>query len=1334
MVRQACGKGKRRLGAALRGIALGGLVVGMSASCEEFDATRRALPKNTLGDDIYGAICDRLGASSFSEDLTGSSYRAICHYDENGAYGSVVDLGYLPAPPDAVAGLARSRSIAKLELMAKLRPDIVKALNAAFPDIVVPDATQPGQMIRLHDALLDFTQRLTLLYEDNPYVPGGEAVMPAQTRALGRLFEALSGSEPARQALSRINARRGYRPFQVALGAIRSMLSYPGLRAFTRASMQVLGPAGTAVPQLQQFLTTVKAELLTAIPNVAPLGPYLVEPATVQPNRPRSPIEVTAAILLDRDDAYASPSAPPRYVAVRDRRGFVVPLGSSPGVPGTLPAPFVDLDNDGFADVDGFGRFVDAAAQPLAIDPPFYLPGITMAGGIDPFQRLAEPTYEYVDTTRTLLGALTRDMLPLLDAGQYAGQGDPEPWMSEHETLMYALAGTHILAGRREPAQYDYANEQILPAGAPCQGCLPYTRFRGEESPFADVVHAAGQILADPDSDTLLLGLIDLLENHEQTLARVMGALLRVDEIAEQHDALAAQGQEPRAELAYEVPIWDQMAQVLGRMSDEPELVRKIVDSLADPVIVQSHSQDPIIGSDKSQHMGETLASFMRHRDQYSYDLNDVNGVSINLTDGYPSRANPHHPVVRSQPLTGSNRSLFERSLQLIYDAAKVRTCNKADAYVYTGFPWPADYWPLAGAGYGECELFQFDNVGGFYLGSTLPSNHPKRAELVIKSSTLSTIMSFLGVFTSQDAFLEDASGIAGLTLHPSSPALHRLLFFGASSTQFPNMPDYDAQNADTNVGRFVSNSIEPVTGIVCPLNGNGVPHCSSMNDVLRLRDANTIFAWERLGFTQYLRPTLQAFAELGCNASVTSCNLDDYTGENYFLDLISTLWKHWPDQDHGGYCSSQVSKTDPRYCSGAGVSHYEPILSEAFETDLVPALHELSVVGRDLSKVTVARGPSTGAEWTGSDVIAKLVRVLFSQTYAASVGMRDRAGGTSATWTDGTPQSQLTAYTLFADALHAMDLQWDRACEGLGGGDLASCQADAAARKSKWKRARSQLVDQFLAIEGEGPSARFKNPAGPKALLAVLRAVREQLNANCPNRENGVACTWAKETLGRKMADVFSRPTFAAVADVTNAVNADDTARREVERFLSFVLLESSGSDALQGLLASGADILQILAADDYFAPIFNAAANAAGPANDLDLAQLFEDVTNAVGLNYGSPAGAGAADRVIQVLKAMSSDDYDRYHVLDWVLPALVTPVADPATPNGLGLTPMEIIMNAVADVNRVDAATDPPLAPEDFRVILDTVRDFFTSETRGFEQLYYIVKNRSRGPEEE
>ena len=74
-----------------------GITVAAAGSCNSFDTTRQATIA-TLGDDIYGVMCDRVGASSIPEDLSGASYNSICHFDANGKYGNTVDTTVLPAP------------------------------------------------------------------------------------------------------------------------------------------------------------------------------------------------------------------------------------------------------------------------------------------------------------------------------------------------------------------------------------------------------------------------------------------------------------------------------------------------------------------------------------------------------------------------------------------------------------------------------------------------------------------------------------------------------------------------------------------------------------------------------------------------------------------------------------------------------------------------------------------------------------------------------------------------------------------------------------------------------------------------------------------------------------------------------------------------------------------------------------------------------------------------------------------------------------------------------------------------------------------------------------
>ena len=1249
---------------------------GGAGGCNPFDTTKQPTPQATFGDDLYGVMCDRLGADVLQEDLTGASYQSICHYDDNGAYGDEVDVSVLPQPAGDAAVEARRVSIAKMNAMVRRRGDLVRAFNQTFPDVDIddPSAADSGAKINLLTAMMDFSQRLSTLYEANPYAKPGappEGLAPKTTRALGNLFDAISVSADARGMLSRMWARRGYRPSNVGLGMMGATLQYPKLRDLTTNAIALVGPDGAANPELQQALAVLKQELAYMTAETSSLPPLsLAGPA--QPNRPRTTIEMFRGLMLTENDRFAaSPDDPPRYIALRDRRGYVQPTAVS--------GSFFDSDGDGLADVDGFGRFVDAQGNAASIDTPFAIPGQPVIGTFDEYGRAAGVSYDYVDTSRTPAASLSTVLTPLLDATEYADPSDPNAFQSEYETLMYALAGATALLGPREQAEYDYENSKVVPIGTNCESCAEYSRFRGEDSPLVDLAYAAGQLVGDKDSDTLLLGLIDLAENHEAELARLIAAALRVKEISDEHDSLAAQGQILPATLPYENPVWDQAAQPLSRIVEQPRLLTNLLGALADPIVVT-----PIDGSN---HLGETVALFASTTDGMTYDQLDINGPAINTTDGGESLADPHHAVDVNAPRSGANRSILEKSIQLIVDASGAHTCNKDGAVVNAEMFGISVTWPIFGAPYTQCELFQIDDLAAFYFGSVLDPNHPKRSEFALKSNALNDIMDALGALGGNpDDMFAQSSGLDGMGTHPTSAALDRLVYFGATSDVFPGMPDHDSQNEGTKTNDFIYGLMEPAASSQCGAN----ILCQNQNDTLRLRTRNSIFVWERRGFLQYMRPVITAFANVACSEDVSICDKADISGERMFLDLSEAFWHHFPGPDHGAECSSTVPKTDKLYCSGAGLNRYEPIIDKAMRTDLIPALHQFAVAVHDVSQITIERGPNAGQTLSGAQVLEITARILLGQTYSAEQGLKDRKGSKSAKWTDGTAQVQVTPFNILTDALHAMDTSFDQVDDG----DV---------RKAQWRRARSQLVDVLFATEGTGENTRFKVRGLAPLLATVLKLTREQVNAHCPNRETGTRCTWAKTELAQKLADTLSSPVTASMVDMLEKVRQDPTARRSVERFLTYLLQNVGNGVALQGTLASMVDVMQVLADDEKIVPIMHAASVALEPEK-------------------------GAADTTLSTLKALSGDEYDKYHVLNPVLANLVTPMTDK---NGQpGLSPIEIFMDVITEVHRADPTDQfAPLDPTDYQYIMNVMREFMLSETRGLEQIYAIVRKRKR-----
>ena len=92
------------------------------------------------------------------------------------------------------------------------------------------------------------------------------------------------------------------------------------------------------------------------------------------------------------------------------------------------------------------------------------------------------------------------------------------------------------------------------------------------------------------------------LRNATSADNMILGAALKIQDIATAHDQKAAQGTEPAAKLDYTVPIWDEMAQVISTISSEhPGLLAKLIEALADDAILEAHGS--------SKHMGDTVAT-----------------------------------------------------------------------------------------------------------------------------------------------------------------------------------------------------------------------------------------------------------------------------------------------------------------------------------------------------------------------------------------------------------------------------------------------------------------------------------------------------------------------------------------------------------------------------------------------------------------------------------------------------------------------------------------------------------------------------------------------------
>ena len=119
----------------------------------------------------------------------------------------------------------------------------------------------------------------------------------------------------------------------------------------------------------------------------------------------------------------------------------------------------------------------------------------------------------------------------------------------------------------------------------------------------------------------------------------------------------------------------------------------------------------------------------------------------------------------------------------------------------------------------------------------------------------------------------------------------------------------------------------------------------------------------------------------------------------------------------------------------------------------------ELAVLARDLQALADQRDE------------LRLRLAALDTDYAKSIKLTDRNGQAGTKRNDGTPVAQVTPAYLMANALLGIDLAFDKYEEQ---------NPNDKERRANWRRARSQLVDQFLGTTGIQSNSAFASPTVP--------------------------------------------------------------------------------------------------------------------------------------------------------------------------------------------------------------------------------------------------------------
>ncbi len=1397
--------------------------------------------RGSLGQELFGALCDRVGAQALHEDLTGDSYRNVCH-PVNGTFSNTVDVTLLPTQIVGQADASddpsadRAAAIARIERLASYRDGplgLIAAFDATFPDqsLAVKDLTNadPTQSCNaagqgsFHTELENLLVRFTPLYNDR--------TLPHTSEALASIVSAFAGSSAAQGSYAHFDSRAGYRPIDLAVGAGRPILSYPKLRALTNATLSLVSPdstpydpnapkdsSGNRIPtpgaahaQLAELVTVAQAELANETVDPLPSPLVLVSSHDATANRsvldrPRTDLEVLQSILFAEDATFAAAGGPtgPAFVTLRDPRGYaaVAPVASA------LPAPFV-AGPDGLPAVDALGAFMSSGP---AVPPPFRTFEIAEAPSWkrDAFGRAlspsAQPIYDTIDIHQTYLSTLLGHVRGMTGGTSLV---DSNP-ADNHETLMNALAGAYVLFGTRTPnTTRTYADGTSV----------TYDAFPPAPSPLGDLVYALGQMLADPTADpTLALASTLMSQGASQNapdMARVVGATIWSKNQA-------------NADMAAKIPatstFWDDlisnvvipMAQDTSLGAGGNRLLEDILTAFAQPA---------------SEGLSKALASQAAYLDDISYDRTQVNGPVVNVTT--KTSDPPKTSVNRGQPDAAANRSDLQRFAQLVHDTNGVTMCNKEGAILHAVIAptlsanacgstagndgqlcLSPDTACTCGGGrpFHECEVFKIDNLATFYLDSIVgKASLYFRNKLVREGAGTGPG----GIGAASVAVIENSSGLGqdpacapGATggtcnvdkyndtptnptgpgvpgfwdpsttvwnptvtpptlLRPKPAWIHRQVGFdlvGDSPTSAG--PNYLTNHFLIDLqGTQIGTSVCPVRTIADPCSGDpncgttadadvapggmvsGLRTCAS-GDWLSQRDGDTLFLLEENGFLTAIAPLANAFVSHG--------------REDLFAGLMEVLHKHW--QGAAGAAASPDecklttnSSGQTTSCSQDGADTYEPLLSTIFGSDLLPALNHITSVAGGLTIPTCSvidpvmhTCTTAGTPLSGIGVLAAATRALVDPAVAKAFKLTDSTGTTTSLRNDGTTNPQVTPLYLLLEALNEVDAAFARDAQSSAGANPNAMPS----RQAAWKSGRSQLVDELFAVKSASPTNQdagapgaeaFADPSLPKIAPVLIDTLRAQLLARCGSAETTGTCAWARGSvaaakagtpvtaLWNEMVGAIGRPTFAATIDLLDAIRANAGGRAAEEDLLQYLALPTSTDavndvEALTELLMTTHDLFQVLRDDTNLVPFYPVLAAGLAPtpafAGGTGPGPTVIDATTAL---LSRVAGQAFDTQGHEIC----ANELDPNGVLNLALANLVKPMPDA---NGAAsVTPLEVMLDAIAGVNRTGPSTSSPLAsplaPADYAAISSQVNEFLTDPERGLEQFYAIVRQGTR-----
>lgn len=1141
-------------------------------ACDKpLDTNRTVEGYTTFGQAVYREGCQRVAYTGQLAEKAAGTRQTV---DVSGALGRSVCVDNMPAPVDAPA---------KLKAIQADRDGLIATIDAILPSTILSD-------------LQRFLESLLVLADDG--------TMETAISGLGKILGVMRDDPDFSPALARLAHRNGYRPTKTAAGLVHTIIEYPQIDDFLDKLLGLVGPGGTAETEWKQVLRALSRELKTAQP-------------VANPADPERTLRLALNLVFSTHPQLASGKVRP--LVQRDYRG----IAQAALTGNRVAAPFVDKNNDGLADVDDQGRYVDANGAPLVVPSPFPEAGVADTAPRDTLGRALASTgsqatmYRYLDLDPTVIAGLSREGVALMDA--------------KKDITLGLVHGASALLGPRKTQTKMYTD----PAGGMIDA-LTFQGFDTDQAAVLDLVHAFFQILGDPNAQDTLLTAKTLLTKYEAESSRAIGAMLDASDRGKKY---------PNAKIPETSTLYDDLVPILVRLLRVPGLFEDVMNALEDPKV---RGFAPMIGR------------LLVAKNQIDFD--HANGPDFPLVGGNVA-LDSILPVDRTKADVDYNRSLLQRIAHLIHSANGIPLCNKPGATVGLG--------PINLAGpYAKCDLFQIDDLALFFIlnmssvknNSSYPSAYNgANFAAKIKPDGLRTLLdNGLG-----DGVLQLQTKITGFNRRPSPAALVRTLFLRPAELRALNM-------------QFLLDTMEPVA--------------TKDGELFYDVHDKSITAWEtrlptnpngRLNDSFYdaVQPLVDAFAKhdecIEFNDQTGNCT-KTRNAAKIFVDILATLHEHWgsPQSSYSGKTFQSVDPRQPRFAYPDNVVSYEQLLAEVLSAgDLMPATLDLAPI---LNRMTV---DGTAGTQPARPVLLATARYLLDPG-ATPPGVAYRNGATTTTTSDGkTIIPRATPYHLLADAYAHK---------------RASLAATDPAKAATWKAATSALVDQMLTVEVVNGKSRLKNRRVHALTQILIDFLRDRLATHA---KKGDLDNWVHKQLTQDMTDVMGGPTFAAMADFVDKVQADPDARTQLYTLLQYLVDEAQSDLAFATALTTLADQVQTMMADNDLVPILRVVGTALDP--------------------DGGPA-QGAIDSQVTLIK--KSRERDDRKVLLSILRNLYRMNTD-------GTYPASTLADHLSELNRTKPGQGGSLDAGDYKTLLGEISDFFLDEKRGFTRFVNIAK--MRGP---